>query len=130
MKNNKNGFSTVELLVALFVAAAFLLSGYQLYSYIIKDIGETRLTARATNKSYEILQEWKLRTQNPCVDTYTGTPALPSDAQIAVTNLSHVYVTVKITCPYQSFRTISKVEVILKYGIPQKQVVQVTYVAK
>lgn len=129
MKKN-NGFSTVELLVALFVAAAFLLSGYQLYSYIIKDIGETRLMARATNKSYEILQEWKSRTQNPCADTYSGTTELPNNTPITVENLPNVYITVKITCPYTSFRTISKVEVILKYGVPQKQVVQATYVAK
>ena len=44
-KNINQGFTTIELLVTLFIAAAFLASGYQLYSVILQDGGDARAQA-------------------------------------------------------------------------------------
>ena len=37
------GFTAVELLVTLFVAAAFLLAGYQLFNFVIRDGSKNRV---------------------------------------------------------------------------------------
>ncbi len=140
MKNNNiAGFSTIELLVTLFIAAAFLVSGYQLYNLIIKDSGETRAQARANNVAYDYLQRYKDSTGAPCV----AQTAL-EDESISVPNLNEVKVTVVVECPgligYKNsapttpidITSLSKIIVTVKYGneSPQKEVTNATYVNK
>lgn len=121
----QSGFTAVELLVTLFIAAAFLMSGYQLYSLIMKDGGEVRATAKAGNIVYDYLQRYKISATNPCSDNI---PSLPTDLPITVDTLSDVTITVDITCPYSSATSVSKVEATLKYGNPQQTVSNATYV--
>jgi len=90
-------FTAVELLITLFIAAAFLMSGYQLYNLIIKDGGETRMQARASNVAYDYLQRYKSNVTNPCT---VQTPL--TDSPITVDNLTDVTVSIAITCPYAS----------------------------
>jgi len=92
-----NGFSAVELLITLFIAAAFLISGFQLYAVVIKDGGEVRMSARAANAATDYLQRYKsnVAVKNPCE---SSTPL--SDSAISVTGLSNTTVSVAITCPY------------------------------
>lgn len=128
MKNKidscSSGFTAVELLTTLFIAAAFLMSGYQLYNLIIKDGGETRAQARASNAAYDYLQRYKSTATNPCT---VQTPLTNSAEQ--VTSLTDVTVTVAISCPYVANPSISKVLVTLNYGNPQLTVSSGTYVA-
>ena len=120
------GFTTIELLVTLFVAAAFLIAGYQLYSLIINDSGEARAQAQASNKAYEYLQKYKESATNPCS---VQTPE--NDTAITVPKLSDVKVSVNITCPYASpLNTMSKILVTIKYNDPQQSVSSATYVTK
>lgn len=120
----QSGFTTVELLITLFIAAAFLMSGYQLYSLIIKDGGDARATAKASNVAYDYLQRYKPSATNPCT---VQTPL--NNSSITVATLSSVTVTVAITCPYGSTTpSISKVQVTLKYGSPQQIISNGTYV--
>lgn len=122
------GFSTVELLITLFVAAAFFIAGYQLYSLIIKDGGQTRAQAKASNVAYDYLRRYSASTANPCE---VSTPL--DEESITVTGLSRVTVTVKITCPYSTSSgandatSVSKVEVTVKFNTPQKLVQYATY---
>lgn len=51
-KVKQSGFSAVELLVSLFVAAMFLSAGYQLYSIVIKNGGETRAQSTASSIAF------------------------------------------------------------------------------
>lgn len=97
---NFGGFTAVELLITLFIAAAFLTSGYQLYSLIIKDGGETRMQARASNIAYDYLQRYKANVTNPCTEQ-----APETDSSIEVDGLSNSTVSVSITCPYVSTNT-------------------------
>jgi Tfp pilus assembly protein PilE len=120
----KLGFTAVELLVTLFVAAAFLLAGYQLYLLIIKDGGESRMQARASNVAYDYLQRYKPAVTVPCS---TSTPL--SNQSITVANLSNVTVTVQITCPYGTTAAVSKVIVNLNYNNPQQTISNATYVS-
>ncbi len=120
----QSGFTVVELLITLFIAAAFLMSGYQLYALIIKDGGETRMQARASNIAYDYLQRYKAVATNPCT---TQSPL--TNQSITPANLSSVTVTVTITCPYGTLSAISKVNVSLNYNTPQKTVVNATFVS-
>jgi len=52
--NKQAGFSAVELLITLFVAAAFLVAGYSLYNVVIKDGGE-RVRNHAPATSHTII---------------------------------------------------------------------------
>lgn len=96
MKNNKkqSGFSAVELLITLFIAAAFLISGYQLYAVVIKDGGEARMQSSASNVATDYLQRYKSSATNPCT-----VQAPLSDSPITVSGLSNVTATVAISCP-------------------------------
>lgn len=120
----KAGFSTVELLIALFVAAAFLTSGYQLYAMIIKDGGETRAKAKASNIAYDYLQQYKTDSnfiKSPCSFS-TFTPDITS-----ITDLPNAELTVNITCPYAgSNPAVTQILVKLTYG-NNKEVIHTTY---
>ena len=48
-QSNQSGFTAVELLITLFIAVAFIATGYQLYTAILKDSAETRNQANASN---------------------------------------------------------------------------------
>ena len=109
--NKKTGFSAVELLVTLFVASLFLVSGYQLYTLIIRDGGETKAQAKADNVAYEYLKKYESAATNPCT---TSTPL--NSQSITVANLSNVTITVAVTCPYTSNTSISKVNVTINYN--------------
>jgi prepilin-type N-terminal cleavage/methylation domain-containing protein len=115
------GFTAVELLVTLFIAAAFLISGYQLYGLIIRDGGETRAQSHASNLVYDYMQRYKPNITNPC------TAPVPIVDHPSVANLSNVTVTVNITCPYGTTSPVSKILVILQYGDPQQAISDAIY---
>ncbi len=121
--HKESGFTAVELLITLFVAAAFLVTGYQLYSIIIKDSGQTRAQARASNTAYDYLRRYSTSAINPC------NPSTPvSNSPITVDGLSSATVTVNITCPYPNSRSVSEVDVVVLYNTPQQKVEYSTYV--
>jgi len=124
-KQEKYGFTIVELLITMFVAVAFLLAGYQLYSLMIKDSSETTMQTRASNLAYEYLQRYKSTATNPCS---TQTPA--TDQSIETDGLYAVKFSVTIYCPYGTGSSISRVKIDLKYGdkSPQQTVSNATYV--
>ncbi len=124
-KSTQAGFSAVELLITLFVAAAFLVAGYQLYSLIIKDSGQTRSQARASNVTYDYMRRYSVTpyTANPCA---TANPLTASP--LTVTGLSAVTISVVITCPYPARTNVSRIEVTTLYNSPQQTIKQATYV--
>jgi prepilin-type N-terminal cleavage/methylation domain-containing protein len=112
MKNNKkSGFSAVELLVTLFIAAMFLVAGYQLYSLVIGDGGKTRSHAKASNVVYDYLKRYESFVSNPCI---ASTPV--NNDNITVENLENVTMMVAITCPYPANTSISKVTATINYN--------------
>ena len=121
--NKQIGFTAVELLITLFIAAAFLLSGLQLYAVIIKGSGEIHAQVSASNVVYDYLQRYKPSTANPCT-----VQAPLTNQTITVYGLSNVTVSVAISCPYGS-SSVSKVLVTLRYNNPQQTVSNATYAA-
>ncbi len=123
--NLQAGFSAIELLITLFITAAFLGTGYQLYSVIIKDGGDTRMRASASNIAYNALQKYSTQATNPCAAvTPSPTPTLPAGH-----GLSSAAISVVISCPFGIGNSAtSKVSVSVTYGTPQQKVVHALYV--
>jgi hypothetical protein len=109
--NKQFGFSAVELLITLFVAAMFLVTGYQLYNAVIKDDGQTRAKNIANNLAREYVDKYKSSATNPCTQQ---TPL--NNSSVTIANLSNVTITVAITCPYASTTTLSKILSTINYG--------------
>ena len=120
------GFSAIELLITLFIAAAFVATGYQLYSVVIKDGGEARARARASNIAYDNLRRYIPQATNPCTAaTPSPTPTIPAGS-----GLSNAAITVTISCPYGTTINLTKVQVQITYGSPQQEVVHGIYATK
>jgi prepilin-type N-terminal cleavage/methylation domain-containing protein len=123
--DKQSGFTVIELLITLFVAAAFLVAGFQLYNAIIKDGGQTRSESRATNVAYDYLRRYSVSATNPCT---VLTPL--TNSSLTVTGLSAVTVTVAISCPYAATTNVSKIDVSVIYNSPQQTVKYSTYVKR
>lgn len=124
-KTVQSGFTAVELLITLFVAAAFLIAAYQLFSLVIKDGGETRAQSRASNIVYGYMRQYAASsTTIPCTAT---TPL--NNASINVDGLSNTTITIRITCLPNAIDSLSKVEATISYNQPLKTVVYATYVS-
>lgn len=119
------GFTAIELLVTLFIAAAFLIAGYQLFSVVVRDGGQTRAEAKASNVAYDYLRRYSPSATNPCS---TVTPE--NGTSIAVEGLVDARITVNITCANSFSTTLSKVEAIITYNNPTETVRYATYVNK
>lgn len=120
---SQTGFSAVELLITLFIAVAFIGTGYQLYSIIINDGGAARMRARASNIAYDNLRRYTPQATNPCsVFTPTPTPTIPANT------LANATITVTVSCPYTTAVSVTKVQVSVRYGSPQQEVVHALFV--
>ena len=123
-RRRESAFTAVELLVTLFVAAAFLVAGYQLFSVVVREGGATRAEAKAANYAYELLRRYSTYADAPCT---TQTPLNNSTA--TVDGLVNVRTTVTITCPTINSSSVSKIEAIVRYNDPQQTVRYGTYVS-
>ncbi len=110
-RQSQAGFTAVELLITLFVAAAFLIAGYQLFNVVIKDGGQARAESRAGNVAYDYLRRYAANATNPCSTQYPLT-----NSAIQVDGLDSVTITVQISCPGYSITSLSKVDAVIKYN--------------
>ena len=127
--DSRHGFSTIELLITLFIAAAFLMSGYQLYSMIIRDGGEARARAKASNVAYDYLKREKNKIDNSSDCSHA--PGATTYPQVPVDSLSNVEIQVFSACAYPTTtdtRTV-KTTVTVKYNNPQQTITEATYYA-
>jgi len=121
--DSQSGFTVIELLITLFVAVAFVVSGYQLYNVIIKDGGQTRGESRASNLAYDYLRRYTSSATDPCTVSTPVNAATPTVAGIGA-----VSVTVNISCPYANNNSVSKVEAVVTYNTnPQETIKYATY---
>jgi hypothetical protein len=122
--STQSGFSAVELLISLFIAAAFIATGYQLYSVVIQNGSDARQEAQANNIAYQNLRTYEPEATTPCsAVTPSPTPTIPSSS-----NLTSPSITVTISCPYGTSLNLSEIDVVVKYGIPQQEVEHALFV--
>ncbi len=139
-RSEQSGFSAVELLITLFIAAVFLISGFELYAAIVKNGGDARMMASASSVMNDYIQRYKSSTTNPC------TPIIPlapdnttplTNYSITIPGLANVTITVAIQCPYNSGtyksettpQTVSEIIATIKYGTPQQTLRNATFVS-
>ena len=101
-RNTEDGFTAVELLVTLFIAAIFLFSGYQLYTQVTRDGSEANQSAKISAILYE-KQQAAIATvtaaqPNGCV-TELIPPAPGSTITEQVEGIGSVDFTTTIKCP-------------------------------
>lgn len=124
------GFSAVELLITIFIAAAFVGAGYQLYIAVLRDGSDARNQATASNLAYNYLRKYSSQASSPCAETTIDpAPTIPAGAQY--TALGPASITASITCPYAPPSGTSLITVTVNYGpTPQKEVKHVLYVTR
>ncbi|HEY8886050.1 MAG TPA: LamG domain-containing protein [Candidatus Microsaccharimonas sp.] len=119
----QSGFTAVELLITLFVAAAFLIASYQLFNLVVKDGGATRAESRAANVAYDYLRQYAASsTTIPC----TASSPLNS-VPLSVDGLTNVTIDVTVSCLPDAISSLSKVEADVTYNNPAQTVSYATY---
>lgn len=119
----QSGFTAVELLITLFVAAAFLIAAYQLFNLVIKDGGATRSESRAANVAYDYLRQYAASsTTIPCT---ASTPL--NNASLNVDGLTDVTISIRVTCLPDAINSLSKVEAEIDYNNPQQVIKYATF---
>jgi prepilin-type N-terminal cleavage/methylation domain-containing protein len=122
-RKNQSGFSAIELLITLFVAVAFIAAGYELYIATIKSGGDARQRTTANNIAYDNLRRYAPQATAQCSNvTPSPTPTIPAGS-----GLPSASITVTISCPYGVSTALSKIQVSVKYGTPQQEVLHATY---
>lgn len=122
----ESGFSAVELLITIFIAVAFLASGYQLYSAVVRNGADTRNQTTASNIAYDYLRRFTANATNPCtvVSNSTLAPTIPTG-----TTLPAATITANISCPFGNASGTSLLVVTVNYGNTNpKQVQHAIYV--
>lgn len=112
-QDSTEGFSAVELLITLFIATIFFISGYQLWGEVqASGVASDRL-ARASNVSYEYLRRYATQPQTCSVSTPVN------NSSVTIDGLTNAKVKVAITCPYGLSPTAPAVKLItstVSYG--------------
>ncbi len=100
-QTRNDGFTAVELLVAIIVGVTLLSAAYQLYSVALSSSGDAQRRSKATNVAYDLLRSYQatMTSGAGCAATST-TPAVPSDS-----GLTNASATVVASCPYNEYNT-------------------------
>lgn len=123
----KSGFTTVELMVALFVAVIFLFSGYQLYQVVILRNSEARRVAEASNIGYGVLRSkgGYAFTKKKCgVSSDDRTVAAPPNNTLP----KPVNITISRCKPLDDSLVV-RVSVKVEFGSPREEVYHAIYVS-
>lgn len=121
------GFTAVELLITLFVAAVFLASGYQLYSLILTDSGSIQSEASASNVAYDYLRKNSNAATNPCTES---TPV--ANQALVIEGATNSTISISVTCPQVDAPTLSQLVATITYTVGSETLTtkHATYVDK
>lgn len=115
MRHNGSGFSAVELVITLFIAAIFLIAGYQVWGFTQKAGAESDQFAKASNVAYEYLRKYSTSGVGSCVASG------PTTTQLSVDGLPNANVVVTASCPYGATIPITKVTSTVNYSSNQSK---------
>lgn len=96
---SSRGFSAAELLITLFIASLFLISGYQLYTYVVRDGAEASQVSKASNIAYQYLRQ-VAADENYIKDECSTATQPGSQSLNPNTGLNNASVNVVISCPH------------------------------
>lgn len=135
--SHQAGFSAAELLISLFIGAAFIGAAYQLYGIAIGDSGNNRMHALASNTAYAAMRSQASQiTSNSnasiCVPVSTTPLAVPNGISLP----SPVSMTLTNSCPYAAIdgssltSGLTQVTVAITYGPSAQKITHSVYVSK
>lgn len=107
--HHQSGFSAVELLITLFVAVAFLATGYQLYYAVLESSGQTRMRAMAHNIASDYIRFQATQVPTTCTGAALVSP--PIDFSTGVQGI----ITSSNTCPYGTGSSITRIDVSIQF---------------
>lgn len=116
------GFTAVELLITLFVAAAFLIASYQLFNVVIQDGGQARAESRAGNIAYDYMRRYAPLAASTCSNFLPMT-----NAPVTAEGLTDVKVSIAFSCANNLATSPTKVDVTVTYNNPAQTVQYSTY---
>jgi Tfp pilus assembly protein PilE len=110
--DRQRGFTTVELLITLFVAAAFLATGFMLYTAIVRNGADSRQMTQVNDVAYA-----KLRALASTTPACSTTPTVVSSTP-SISGVSNPTLTTTISAPYGCpwDNSIMKAQVTITYG--------------
>lgn len=121
----QNGLTTVELIVTLFLASMFIISGYQLYRAVSGRSGESRELAEASSLAYKAL-----RSSEHVVVTNSCDNPLISSVALGTTTLPDPSAEISRCKPFAS-NNIVRTTVSVNYGesSDRRKAIHATYTA-
>ncbi len=133
----EDGFSAVELLVTLFIAAAFVIAFNQLYLVITQTNAATKLQATASDIAYSNLRKYTTKPPFDCPNNNLTINNLAPGAELSKTTIS----VLPSPLPVPYIQTVLAfgprgcadqdpvlIKSIVEYGSPVKKVEHATYV--
>jgi Tfp pilus assembly protein PilV len=94
-----DGFTAVELLIAIIVGVTMVSAAYQLYSVGLSTSGDAQRRTKASNVAYDLLRQQQAATSSGLCSASTVTPAIPADS-----GLTNATASIAITCPYNEMQ--------------------------
>lgn len=128
-KNKQSGFTAAELLITLFIGAAFIATGYQLYAVVVKDGATIRARAKASSVAETFMRK-RAATVTACSSTpLTTSETIPENSEIVIVSITTV-VSSAYTC--QSTDSVIKVtsEVVYKSAGSSEEVNSAIYISR
>lgn len=93
----QEGFTAVELLVALIVGVLLVGSAYQVYTTLVRESSDSLRRAQASGVAYQLIREQQKTMVGACAATEKSV-AVPADAGLGPTATAKLV----ITCPYDT----------------------------
>ena len=126
------GFTVTELMVTLFVAALFALSGWQLYTVVTARSAEARQASEASNLAYSVLRssDWNANTYvaaSACSSSTTPAAVTPKPPTGTLPEPVNVMM---LRCNPLSGVSMNKIIVTVKFGPDQQEVSHGIFVAE
>jgi len=118
MKEGINqGFTVVELLIAIVIAVMILAAGSQVYTVALTNSGSAQRRAKASNIAYDLLRQAKSDISAPCVASGPTTVTIPSPTGLP----NGATATRTVSCPIPSTPNSSLVSVTVNYTNPEQR---------
>lgn len=116
MKQHESGFSIVELVVTLGVAFVFLMAGYLLHQSLITRGASSQWRLKASNIAASHITDQRHKAESPCKAKTLPAPSIESGTLPGSPTAN-----AKITCPYGTSSSISRITVTVTYEEAQTQ---------
>lgn len=117
MSQTNQGFSVVELLVAIVIAVMILMAGSQVYSVALGNSGTAQRRAKASNVAYDLMRQAQQTAPAPCPYSTPNTTVvtLPDPTALPGATASQT-----ISCPYASTNpNLSLITITVNYNNPE-----------